>query len=361
MPPYDSFNMKQLKSASAVVLTAGMGEVDLPYNIYFNTYKRNNNNVNYITIMKRDDTLWKALLEDIFDFFLLFFFKEEAKIFDLERGFEFLDKELEEVFSADERAHPRFVDKLVKVFTKEGKEEWVLVHVEVQGYNDADFARRMFTYFYRILDRYGKFVTSIAIYTGSNRNYMPDVYKYSFLGIENTFRYNVYKVIDQDANELTKNDNPFALVILTVLIALQKGKMVEEELLPLKISILKALAKKPLPAAKVRAIMNFLKFYVRFEKPENNAKFEEAINTITGKNKTTMGIEEFLLQRAEKQGIEKGREKGREEGIEKGREEKSVAFVKSLLANTDFDDEKIAALADVTVAFVKEIKAARSA
>jgi len=37
-----------------------------------------------------------------------------------------------------------------------------------------------------------------------------------------------------------------------------------------------------------------------------------------------MGLEEFLLQRAKKEGIE----------------EKSIAFIKSLLASTDFDDEK---------------------
>jgi len=42
--------------------------------------------------MKRDDTLWKAILEDLFDDFLVFFFKEDAKLFDLDRGFEFLDK-----------------------------------------------------------------------------------------------------------------------------------------------------------------------------------------------------------------------------------------------------------------------------
>jgi len=39
----------------------------------------------------------------------------------------------------------------------------MLVHVEMQGYNDAEFSKRMFTYFYRILYKYNKRVTSIAI------------------------------------------------------------------------------------------------------------------------------------------------------------------------------------------------------
>ena len=51
---------------------------------------------------------------------------------------------------------PKFVDKLVKVFTRTGKEKWILIHIEVQGYQDRDFAKRKFTYFYRILDKYDK-------------------------------------------------------------------------------------------------------------------------------------------------------------------------------------------------------------
>ena len=74
--------------------------------------------------MKRDDSLWKAILEDVFDDFLLFFFKEEASQFDLEKGFVFLDKELDQLFpNEQEKSSPKFVDRLVKVFTKTGQEE----------------------------------------------------------------------------------------------------------------------------------------------------------------------------------------------------------------------------------------------
>jgi len=297
--------------------------------------------------MKQDDSLWKSLLEDIFDDFLPFFFKGQAADFDLGRGFEFLDKELEQIFPAEtsETAHPRFVDKLVKVFTKSGQEEWILVHVEVQGYNDPDFSKRMFTYFYRILDKYNKPVTSIAIFTDPNKSFKPDEYRYSFMGVEAIFRYNVYKVIEQDKDELMRSTNPFAIIILTVLAALQKGRLAEEEILKLKLEIARALFKHAVPKSKIRVLLNFLRYYIPLEKPENVAKFEEEISIITNKNTTTMGLEEFLLQRA------------RKEVREEVTEEKNTAFVKSLLANSNFDDEKIAAVADVTVAFVQKVKA----
>lgn len=96
--------------------------------------------------MKRnDDILWKAALEDMFDDFLRFFYPDADQLFDLDKGLEYLDKELEQLFPPDEGNYaPRYVDKLVKVFTKNGVEEWVLVHVEVQGYTDPNFAKRMF-------------------------------------------------------------------------------------------------------------------------------------------------------------------------------------------------------------------------
>ena len=70
--------------------------------------------------MKRDDSLWKAILEDIFDDFLRFFFENADEIFDMNRGFEFLDKELEQLFPIQENDfNPKYVDKLVKVFNKD--------------------------------------------------------------------------------------------------------------------------------------------------------------------------------------------------------------------------------------------------
>ena len=48
--------------------------------------------------MKHNDILWKATLEDLFDDFLRFFYPDADQLFDLEKGFEYLDKELEQLF-----------------------------------------------------------------------------------------------------------------------------------------------------------------------------------------------------------------------------------------------------------------------
>jgi len=174
--------------------------------------------------VEKDNTFWKGILEDIFDDFLRFIFGVKADIFDFTKGFEFLSKDLAQIYPVDENAeHPKYVDKLVKVFTKDGKEELILVHVKVQGYNDPDFGERMFRYFYRIRDKFNKRVTCVALFTGNEKMPIKQRYDYDFLGTENHFKYNVYNIIDKDMNELAKNNNAFSLVVQTVMIALQKA------------------------------------------------------------------------------------------------------------------------------------------
>src|ERR1700733_4710174 len=124
----------------------------------------------FFTAMKRNDLLWKATLEDLFDDFLRFFYPDADELFDLSRGFEYLDKELDQLFPPEADLYePRYIDKLVKVFTKAGDEEWILIHIEVQSYTDKDFAKRMFQYYYRILDKYDKPITAFAIFAYSKK------------------------------------------------------------------------------------------------------------------------------------------------------------------------------------------------
>ncbi len=69
---------------------------------------------------------------------------------------------------------------------------------------------------------------------------------------------------------------------------------------------------------------------------------------------TNMSTYDVLFQDAVQQGIEKGIEKGVEKGIEIQEHRKNLDFVNSLIISTDFDDEKIATLVCVDVAFVEE-------
>ncbi|MFN6519301.1 MAG: hypothetical protein RMY29_033070 [Nostoc sp. CreGUA01] len=78
------------------------------------------------------DSPWKDILQTYFPEFMQFFFPSAYKEIDWTKEIEFLDKELMEAVK-DAEIGRRFADKLVKLYLKNGQQEWVLIHVEVQS------------------------------------------------------------------------------------------------------------------------------------------------------------------------------------------------------------------------------------
>ncbi|QFZ92699.2 hypothetical protein [Synechococcus elongatus] len=108
------------------------------------------------------DSPWKELIEAFFPEFIRFFLPVADPEIDWERGYEFLDKELQQI-TADAEVSRRYADKLVKVWTTAGTETWVLVHVEVQGAKETAFEERMFVYRYRTRDRFRRLSPSLPM------------------------------------------------------------------------------------------------------------------------------------------------------------------------------------------------------
>lgn len=288
------------------------------------------------------DYLWKGVIEDLFPDFLRFFYPEADKIFNL-KVFDFLDKELAKLFpDKEEGVRRRYVDKLVKVQLEKGGEQWILVHIEVQGYADKKFSQRMFQYFYRILDRYRRPVTAIAIFTGTQVD-TPDCYKFELLGTRVEYRYNTYRIMDQPEEMLRAAvKNPFAQVILGARTALMSGKMTDEELMTRHEWVFSALD-KTLSTRQKMAIFAFVMEFVHFSDPENYRIFDKKLETITGKE-SIMGVREALILQ------------GREEGREEGREAVKTEVVVNLLNANKFTIVEIANFAGVSEAFIRKVK-----
>lgn len=312
------------------------------------------------------DILWKSMLEEVFEDLLRFVDPGIEKKLDLSRGFEFMDKELAAINpEPGETADTRVVDKLVKVYLRDGGETWMLLHVEVQGENEAGFAKRMFRYYYRLLDRKSlqdKDVAALAILTGRYGKTVPDKYERRTFWGGVLYNYKTLCITDYSNDVLKASDNLFAIVMLVAKEALtkkpkknvdEKEKKKEEEiwdqkLLKQKLLIVKLLYRKAtFSEDKIRAILVFLNNYVSFNNSETNRIFMEEIDVITGK-KDTMGIVEQLA--------EIRREEGRAEGMEIARKEEQEKSVKIFLINTEFSVEKIADLVGVPVSFVEKVE-----
>mgnify|MGYP001793067871 FL=1 len=161
------------------------------------------------------DSPWKDILERYFEDFMLFFFPQAHRRIDWTQKPEFLDKELLSVVG-DAEIGKRFADKLVKVYRISGEENWILIHVEIQSQEVAEFALRMYTYNYRIYDKYQKFVVSLAILGDENPNWRPSQFNRQLFGCGISFRFPVVKLLDyeQALSELEQNRNPFATVVM---------------------------------------------------------------------------------------------------------------------------------------------------
>jgi predicted transposase/invertase (TIGR01784 family) len=302
------------------------------------------------------DTLWKGIIEDLVEEFVGFFYADYLGQINIERGFVFLDKELEQLVPQSE-AMLRHADKLFKAWLKDGGENWFLVHVEVQGYNDPDFARRMYEYTYRIQDRYQKPLTSLVIFTGTDRRYHFTEYRYSFFGTELIYRFQTFILMDHTPEILRLSGNPFGLVLEVARREQDCRKKDDQFRFDIKAELVRHLFRQGIVKQKIRHLLNFIAFYILFEENSFLHKFEGEIISIT-KTPKPMGIEEAILNEMKEKGLEEGRKEGHQEGhregLKEGIDEKErIVVIRASQKGMDLDT--IADLVDISRQKVEEI------
>jgi hypothetical protein len=81
----------------------------------------------------------------------------------------------------------------------------------------------MFIYFYRIFERYRKPIVSLAIFTDESKTWQPSKYEQKLFGCELTLKFPTVKLLNYRAmmTQLERSPNPFALVVLAHLRALE--------------------------------------------------------------------------------------------------------------------------------------------
>jgi hypothetical protein len=165
---------------------------------------------------------WKEALDAYFEPFVALLFPMIHPRIDWPRGYESLDKEFQQVVREAEIGR-RYVDKLVKVWRKDGIECWVLIHVEAQTAPEADFPQRIYVYNYRIFDRYNKAVASWAVLADDDPEWRPMDFYSRLFDCEAGIRFPAVKLLDLAAHEamLEASTNPFAPVVLAHLKARQ--------------------------------------------------------------------------------------------------------------------------------------------
>ncbi|HEW97185.1 MAG: cytosolic protein [Candidatus Parabeggiatoa sp. nov. 3] len=254
------------------------------------------------------DNPWKDVIDLYFEDFMQFFFPKIHKLIDWNQQCEFLDKELQKVVR-DAAMKKRLADKLVKVWLKEGDSVVLYIHIEIQAQKDDDFAKRMFIYNYRLFDRYGTNVISLAILGDDQSDWRPKRYRYGLGECETSCAFSIVKLLDYNKKwkSLEKSKNPFSIVVRTHLKALETRRSKQKRLYWKK-QLFKALYEANYSEQDILELFRFLDWVMAL--PEN---LEKQFNDFSTQYEEDKGMP--YVTSIERFGIEKGLDKGREEGI----------------------------------------------
>jgi predicted transposase/invertase (TIGR01784 family) len=290
-----------------------------------------------------DDGAWKFLIGKFFYDMLrrcLPLLYENADIGKLPV---FLDKELNEI-RGRVKGKKRTVDLLVSVPMKNGTDEWVWLHLEIQGRGGGDLSSRMFQYMALIHARYGKPLVALAIITSKRSKTEPEFYKSSLFGTEVTYTYNRLVVEDFDPVILEESDNPFDLALL----ASQKAMLSERDE-AVKFAYLKELIRllgdRGWDHEAKHDLLFFMEAIINLTDEtlmEEIQIYEESLQK-EAKIMFVTYAEQVGRKKGREEGHKEGRKKGREEGlalgINRGRDEKQREIARSMLADNRSAEE----------------------
>ena len=219
----------------------------------------------------------------------------------------------------------RFVDKLVRVTELSGTESWIYIHIEVQGTMQAEFAKRMFVYNYRIFDRYEKPVASLAVLADEHKQWKPTSYGYNVLGCMHTLEFPIAKLTDYDEklDELLASDNAFGLITAAHILTRQTRKE-HQERYEAKLSLVRILYNRHWDKQRVIDLFKVIDWLMTLP-VWLETHIWQAIETIEEHKKMQ------YITSVERIAIAKGRVEGQVEGIAKGRIEGESKLLKRLL------------------------------
>ncbi len=129
------------------------------------------------------DSQWKEAWRIYFHSFMRLCFPKVERAINWSRPPEFLDKELRKIVRGAESGK-KFLDLLIKVWLRNGLEEWIRLHVEIQHRPDPHFEVRLYRYNYRAIDVYGRPVITLAVLADTDPNWRPTHYEMALPGLQ---------------------------------------------------------------------------------------------------------------------------------------------------------------------------------
>ena len=142
------------------------------------------------------DGAWKEALRRFLREILEKYFPAVAAAIAWEHPPVWSDKELSQILGQTGRRN-RTVDLLVKVQLRDGGEQWILLHLEIQTAYEADFAERLALYNSGLFWIFKERVVTLAVLADLRESWLPDEDRFQLADFETRTRFPVCKLMDR--------------------------------------------------------------------------------------------------------------------------------------------------------------------
>ena len=289
------------------------------------------------------DSIWKDAIKQYLPLLLKRMMPELYEDVDFSQDLTYLDKELRDTIQvtlSEEHKAAKFIDTLIQVPLKTGKNQWVLLHIEVQGEGGDNISFRMILYCCLIFVHYRRMPVALAILTDKRPSKeTPGVFEFKEYGTELIYKYNLFEVYNQKDEDLLNSDNPFDSFIYA---AKKYSKYMKEdaqkEKLKYLLKITRNLYGRGLNEQDRRRILVFISRLINLKDAGLRKQYFDELKKLEGESKMRelTWLEEYFRDEA----IAIGKEQGRSEGIAIG-EERTLKAAIDFMRSSGMSNEQI--------------------
>ena len=255
------------------------------------------------------DGAWKELLRSHLRESVENCFPILAELIDWNFEPEWLDKEISQIVGQSGHKN-REVDVLFKVRLRNGHDQWILCHLEIQTSYEADFAFRLDLYHSGLKWMFRQEILTLVILADLRPSWRPNEHRFELGGFLNHRRFPVCKILDRLASDWVNNVSLVAHVAKAQIEALRTSGDPESRF-NAKTQLVRNLYTLGYSSDRIREVFRLIDWMMRL-RGDLDRRFKQDL----------VAYEEELrmpyVTSIERLAKEEGREEGREEGLLNG-------------------------------------------
>ena len=255
------------------------------------------------------DGAWKEALRLHLRAFIEQYFPALAELVDWSFEPEWLDKEMSQIIGQSGHRN-REVDVLFKVRLKNGNEQWILCHLEIQTSYEADFAFRVDLYNAGLKWLFRQHVLTLVILADLRSDWRPSEHHFELAGFESRLRFPICKILDRLDSDWA-NSTSLPVQVARAQVAALRTASDPEARFHAKTQLVRNLYSAGYSANDLRELFRLLDWMMHLKR-NFEARFDLELTEFEKEQR--MPYVTSIERNAEARGLEEGREEGRSQG-----------------------------------------------